>query len=183
MACAKAPAAWRYSPRYATLNNQALSGSIDCSDFSCGRPMQAGRPFSRNSLWVIPQRTQALESKSKRCPRAVRSSGILTPRAQAAPVARQERHNRQRNAKTMPRWFRRSSCALGYAIPQRGRAAFWLGQYDRQLRATLARAVSWNRPYQSEILVRAICPSHDSPEGYPQRAMGLLQQLRRLRNI
>jgi hypothetical protein len=58
-------------------NNQALSGSIDCSDFSCGWPMQAGRPFSRNSLWVIPQRTQALESKSKRCPRAVRSSGIL----------------------------------------------------------------------------------------------------------
>src|SRR5215472_14625132 len=39
--------------------------------------MQAGRPFSRNSLWVIPQRTQVLESKSKRCPRAVRSSGIL----------------------------------------------------------------------------------------------------------
>jgi len=31
-------------------NNQALSGSIDCSDFSCGWPMQAGRPFSRNSL-------------------------------------------------------------------------------------------------------------------------------------
>ena len=58
-------------------NNQALSGSIDCSDFSCGWPMQAGRPFSRNPLWVIPQRTQALESKSKRCPRAVRSSGIL----------------------------------------------------------------------------------------------------------
>src|SRR5262249_1085853 len=58
-------------------NNQALSGSIDCSDFSCGWPMHAGRPFSTNSLWVIPQRTQALESKSKRCPRAVRSSGIL----------------------------------------------------------------------------------------------------------
>jgi hypothetical protein len=57
-------------------NNQALSGPIDCSDFPCGWPMQAGRPFSRNSLWVIPQRTQALESKSKRFPRAVRSGGI-----------------------------------------------------------------------------------------------------------
>jgi len=37
----------------------------NCSDFSCGWPMQAGRPFSRNFLWVIPQRTQAFESKSK----------------------------------------------------------------------------------------------------------------------
>src|SRR5262249_53766381 len=41
------------APRSAGPNNQALSGSIDCSDFSCGWPMQAGRPFSRNSLWVI----------------------------------------------------------------------------------------------------------------------------------
>jgi hypothetical protein len=64
-------------PRLVGHNHQARSGSIDCSDFSCGWPMQAGRPFSRNSLWIIPQRTQALESKSKRCPRADRSSGIL----------------------------------------------------------------------------------------------------------
>jgi len=55
---------------------QALSGSFDWSDFSFGCPMQAGRSFSKNSLWVIPQRTHALDSKSKRCPRAVRSTGI-----------------------------------------------------------------------------------------------------------
>jgi hypothetical protein len=32
-------------------------------DLSVGWPMQVGRPFSRNSLWVIPQRTQALKAK------------------------------------------------------------------------------------------------------------------------
>jgi hypothetical protein len=37
-------------PRLIGHDNQALSGSIDCSDFSRGWPMQAGRPFSRNSL-------------------------------------------------------------------------------------------------------------------------------------
>jgi hypothetical protein len=40
----------RNPPRLIGHNNQALSGSIDCSDFSRGWPMQAGRPFSRNSL-------------------------------------------------------------------------------------------------------------------------------------
>ena len=60
---------------------------------------------------------------------------------------------------------------LGFAIPQRGCAAFWLGQYDRQLRVIFARAVSWNRPrHNPRILVRAICPSRDSPKSYPQRA-------------
>jgi hypothetical protein len=84
----------------------------------------------------------------------------------------------------MPRWLRRSSCALGYAIPQRGRAAFWLGQYDRQLRATLARAVSWNHPHHNPrfwcgLYVRAVTARKVIHSGLD----GLAQQLRRLRNI
>jgi hypothetical protein len=40
----------RRNPLRAGHNNQALSGSFDCSDFSVGWLKQAGRPFSRNSL-------------------------------------------------------------------------------------------------------------------------------------
>jgi len=63
------------------IARQAMSGPslppfFDCLGFSGGWPIQAGRPLSSNSLCVIPQTTQALDLKSKRCPRAVRLSGI-----------------------------------------------------------------------------------------------------------
>jgi hypothetical protein len=48
--------------------------------------MQAGRPLSKNSLWLIPQTTQALVSKSKRWPRAVRQNSAVTPFPGERPV-------------------------------------------------------------------------------------------------
>ena len=62
------------------ISSPSSSLFFDRLGFSGGCPVQAGRPLSKNSLWVIPQTTQALVLKSKRCPRTVRSSGICPAR-------------------------------------------------------------------------------------------------------